>query len=59
MPALIEGASLSDMVEGYEKQILTEVLSQTDGNIAASASRLKSTQLIGSYTAKQFGLTAG
>ena len=59
IPALIEGASLSDMVESYEKQILNEVLTQTEGNIAAAARQLKSTPRIVSYKVKQFGLAAG
>ena len=58
IPTLVEGASLSDMVEGYERQILKEALKQSNGNIAAAARQLKSTPRIVSYKVKQFGLAA-
>jgi Nif-specific regulatory protein len=55
-PVLVEGASLSDMVERYEKAILTESLNLTHGNIAATARQLLSTPRIVSYKVKQYGL---
>lgn len=57
MPAFVEGASLQEMVESYEKRILSELLKQTNGNIAAAARRLKSTPRIVGYKVKQYELT--
>jgi len=53
---LVDGSSLSDMVEGYEKAILTEALKKTRGNIAAAARLLLSTPRIVSYKVHQYGL---
>ena len=58
MPSLIDGASLSDMVEAYEKTILAEALKLNRGNIAATARQLCSTPRIISYKAKQYGLAS-
>ena len=55
-PVLVEGASLGDMVERYEKTILAEALKLTHGNIAAAARQLISTPRIVSYKVKQYGL---
>jgi len=55
-PTLIDGASLSDMVEGYEKVIIEEALKLSHGNIAAAARQLHSTPRIVGYKAKQYGL---
>jgi Nif-specific regulatory protein len=55
-PALIEGVSLSEMVEGYERAILEEALKLSKGNIAAAARQLRSTSRIVSYKAKQYHL---
>jgi len=55
-PVLVEGASLSEMVEGYEKTLMAEALKLTHGNIAAAARLLSSTPRIVSYKVKQYGL---
>jgi Nif-specific regulatory protein len=55
-PTLVEGASLEQMVGGYEKTILAEALKQTYGNVAAAARLLFSTPRIVSYKVKQYGL---
>ena len=55
-PILVDGASLSDMVESYEKVILEEALKLSHGNIAAAARQLLSTARIVGYKAKQYGL---
>jgi Nif-specific regulatory protein len=55
-PVLVEGASLSEMVEGYEKTLMAEALKLTHGNIAAAARLLLSTPRIVSYKVKQYGL---
>ena len=55
-PVLAEGASLSELVEGYEKTILAEALKLTHGNVAASARLLSSTPRIVSYKVKQYSL---
>ena len=55
-PALVEGASLDDMVGSYEKTILAEALKCTHGNIAAASRLLFSTPRIVSYKVKQYGL---
>ncbi len=57
-PMLVEGSSLSEMVEGYEKTLLAEALKLTHGNIAATSRMLLSTPRIVSYKVKQYGLTA-
>ncbi len=57
-PTLIDGASLSDMVEGYERTILDEALKLNHSNIAATARQLRSTPRIISYKAKQYGLAS-
>ena len=57
VPILTDGASLGDMVEQYEKAILTESLKLSRGNIAAAARQLLSTPRIVSYKVKQYGLT--
>ncbi len=57
-PRLIDGASLSDMVEGFEKSILDEALKLNRSNIAATARQLRSTPRIISYKAKQYGLAS-
>ncbi|MBV5336375.1 hypothetical protein JZU48_05210, partial [bacterium] len=57
-PLLVDGASLSEMVERYEKAILTESLKLTHGNIAAAARQLLSTPRIVSYKVKQYGLAS-
>jgi len=56
LPKLVDGASLSDMVESYEKSILDEALKLNRGNIAATARQLRSTPRIVSYKAKQYSL---
>jgi len=53
---LVDGASLSEMVDGYEKAIMREALAQNQGNIAATARFLRSTPRIVGYKAKQYGL---
>ncbi len=55
-PMLVEGASLDQMVGGYEKTILAEALKLTHNNIAAAARLLFSTPRIVSYKVKQYGL---
>lgn len=55
-PLLVEGSSLSEMVEGYEKLIISEALDQNRGNIAAASRFLRSTPRIVGYKAKQYGL---
>ncbi len=55
-PVLVDGASLSEMVEGYEKTLMAEALKLTHGNIAAAARLLDSTPRIVSYKVKQYGL---
>ncbi len=57
-PMLVEGASLSDMVEAYEKTILEEALKLSRENVAATARLLRSTPRIVSYKAKQYGLVS-
>ena len=57
-PMLVDGLSLSEMVEGYEKTLLSEALKLTHGNIAATSRLLLSTPRIVSYKVKQYGLTA-
>ena len=57
-PMLVEGSSLSEMVEGYEKTLLAEALKLTHGNIAAAARLLLSTPRIVSYKVKQYGLAS-
>ena len=50
------GLSLSEMVEGFERRILDEVLRVSKGNVASAARRLKSTPRIVGYKAKRYGL---
>ena len=57
-PVLVEGASLCEMVEGYEKTLMVEALKRTHNNIAAAARLLSSTPRIVSYKVKQYGLLA-
>jgi Nif-specific regulatory protein len=58
VPMLVEGTSLGEMVEGYEKTLLAEALRRTHGNIAAASRLLMSTPRIVSYKVKQYNLTA-
>ncbi len=55
-PVLEEGASLSEMVESYERTILAEALKLTHGNVAAASRLLASTPRIVSYKVKQYNL---
>ena len=55
-PMLIDGASLRDMVEGYERMILEEALKLNRMNVAAVARQLRSTPRIISYKTKQYNL---
>ena len=56
MPILVEGSALSDMVESYEKALLSEALRKTHGNISAASRLLLSTPRIVSYKVKQYNL---
>ncbi len=58
-PALVDGASLEQLVGGFEKTILTEALNRTHGNVAAAARLLFSTPRIVSYKMKQYGIVPG
>ena len=57
-PILIDGTSLGDMVETYERAILDQALKLNLGNIAATARQLHSTPRIVSYKVKQYGLVS-
>ena len=56
VPVLVEGASLDEMVGGYESKILEEALRLSHNNVAAAARLLRSTPRIIGYKAKRYHL---
>jgi Nif-specific regulatory protein len=52
------GASLKDMMESYEKELITDALKKCRGNASAAARELKVTQRIMNYRIKQLKIIA-
>ncbi|OVE76041.1 sigma-54-dependent Fis family transcriptional regulator, partial [bacterium E08(2017)] len=53
-----DGASLSDMVDAYEREIIIDALKQNRGNASAAARLLQTTQRVINYKIKQLGINA-
>ena len=51
-----EGASLADMVDSYEREIIIDAIKKHRGNAAAAARHLRTTQRILNYTIKKLGV---
>ena len=52
----IEGASIKDMVETYERELIIDALKKNRGNASAAARLLNSTQRIMNYRIKTLGI---
>lgn len=52
-----EGASLKNMMDAYEKEIIIDALKKHRGNAASAARFLKTTQRIINYSIKHLGIT--
>ena len=50
------GESWKSLTEGFEKDILSQALAASGGNVAAAARALKTTPRIVAYKAKKYGL---
>ena len=53
-----DGASLKDMVDAYEKEVLVDALKQHRGNATAASRHLQTTQRIINYKIKALGINA-
>ena len=51
-----EGASLKDLVESYEREVIIDALKKSRGNAAAAARRLHTTERIINYRIKKLGI---
>ena len=52
----VEGVSLKDMVNSYEREIIIDALKKHRGIVAAAARELKSTERVINYTIKRLGI---
>jgi Nif-specific regulatory protein len=55
-PLPAEGASLKDLVESYEREVIIDALKKSRGNAAAAARHLRTTERIINYRIKKLGI---